>query len=273
MSVALSDSEDRAPVFRWPSGFPRPGGSAGKIIASLPLPALMIVPESVMEIEDDVTEIDIELQDQETVVRRYNTRSNAQQHGEDSGQNALNQSKPDTSDVELDLCLDHPIFYCRSSRFDDEATYQDPNSFGQSVDMQQVQWSKLRRLNNDQTLGLIQLLYQAGISMRREKRRLERDLGKVNLEREQDRARLQAVIDSEAKHKVEQDKRYQALQDLITNDPASRVPQCSICMVNDVDTSLRCGHSYCADCMDGWNRPYCPLCKKPKGKGRRLYFS
>lgn len=231
------------------------------------------MPEIALEIEEDVTDIDAEVQDQDTVISHRNTRNDAQQHGDNPGHNVCSHSKSDTSDVELDLCLDHPLLYCRSSHFGDEATYQDPHLFGQSVDTQQVQWSKLRRLTNDQTLGLVQLLYTAAISTRREKRRLERDLGKVKMERQQDRARLQAVMDSEAKQRVEQDKRYQALQDLITNDSAPRVPQCSICMVNEVDTSLRCGHSFCADCMDGWDRPYCPLCKKSKGRPRRLYFS
>jgi len=39
MSVVLSDSEDGAPVFRWPPGLPRPGSSAGEVIVPLPLPA------------------------------------------------------------------------------------------------------------------------------------------------------------------------------------------------------------------------------------------
>lgn len=120
--------------------------------------------------------------------------------------------------MELELCLDHPLLYCRAPHFGDEATYQDSHLFSPSMVMQPVQWDKLRQLNNNQSLGLIQLLYKAAITLLEENRRLERDLSKVQLEHQQDPARWSAVMDSEDQHRVEQDKRYQALQKLIVDD-------------------------------------------------------
>ena len=95
--------------------------------------------ESAIKIEKDVTDIDSEVQNHDTVIKHYNTRSNAQQHGDNPDYNDFSHSKPDISNMELDLCLDHPLLYCRFSYFGDKATYQNPSVFGQAVDTQQIQ--------------------------------------------------------------------------------------------------------------------------------------
>lgn len=97
------------------------------------------MPESAIEIENNVTEIDTEIQNQKNIIRRYNTRSNIQQYNKDSDYNAFSNSKSDISNIELDLCLDYSLFYCCLSYFDNKAIYQNLHLFDQSVDMQQIQ--------------------------------------------------------------------------------------------------------------------------------------
>ena len=131
----------------------------------------------------------------------------------------------------------------------------------------------MQQLINNQTLDLVQLLYKTRILTQQKKHRLKYNFDKIKIERQQNRIRLQTVIDSEIKYRVEQNKRYQIFQNFIINNSALRMPQYSIYIVNNIDISLRYNYLYCADCINSWNQSYCLLCKKFKNKFRQLYFS
>lgn len=135
-------------------------------------------------------------------------------------------------------------------------------------DMQPVQPSRLERLSVHQTLGLVQLLYHAAISTRREYHRLENDVSKLQAKRMAQRAELRVEKSSNRKLRAGQTN----LQAYFSQRLASNVPICTICLEDRADTALECGHVYCGHCLGEWQGPFCPSCREPRGNGRRLYF-
>jgi len=245
------------------------GGSAGKQECNNDIKPLMIVPEHPLRVEDNVTDIDTEVDEDVGVKGPDHSKSRPRR----SDHSRHTETEPLTT--ELDFFLDHPLLYCQDPRFSNEASFQnipDAHWSAPSVDLQQVQWSRLERLSIHQTLGLVQLLYHAAISTRKEYRRLEDDLHKAMAKHMALRAELRAEKSSNRKRSADQTKKYKICKDYCSQRLARHVPSCTICCEDQIDTALECGHVFCGKCLGKWKESWCPSCREPKGSSRRLYF-
>ena len=171
--------------------------------------------------------------------------------------------------------MDQPLTYCQSSQFVEEKDIQASYLFASSVDVEPVAWSRLGHLSNNQIFGLFQLLYKAAISTRAKRRKLESDLIGAKRKQRKIQDQLQAEAALHRKEAVRKDKRYKALQKLCVRSQSNSVTACPICYERDINRSLECGHTLCAECLNSLNKhshPVCPFCRKPRGDVRPIYF-
>ena len=246
------------------------GDSADERERSFHMTPVLTRSEYPLGIEDNVTEIDTEIEEDISANQSSQTESRLRRSDNPSYTegNALN--------TELEILLDHPLLYSQDPRFFNKAAFQDfPDAHWptRSGDMREVERSKLRRMSIHQIFGLVQLLYRAAVTKQEKSRKLEDDLRKTKSKQMTQRAELRAEKNANRKYQAAQAKKYKTYQDYFVERLDSHVPKCTICLKEQIDTALECGHVFCTKCLGTWKKSWCPLCRQPKGNVRRLYFS
>ena len=226
--------------------------------------------DDTLGVEEEATKIDSNVQGGISASNDHNTRKRRRQFDP-----SISDTESDSPGIECDVFLDRPLAYCQSSRFVEEKDFQASDLFESSVDVGPVAWSRLGHLSNNQTFGLVQLLYKAAISTRAKRRKLELDLLGAKRKQKKIQNQLQAEAAVHRKETVRKDKRYKALQKLCAQSQSNSATVCPICYERDVNRSLECGHLLCADCvnsLENHSHPNCPFCRKPRGDVRPVYF-
>ena len=221
-----------------------------------------------MNVENDVTKIDIDLQNDISVIDDNNVQNVIRQQDD----NTDHHDENDALRTKRDIFLNDSLEYCQTIRFVDEANFENSRLFAHFVDMQKIQWSKLKCLSNNRILSLIQLFYRVIISTRDEKRKLERDLYKAKRKQRKIRAQLDDEMFVNDKQKFRQKKKYKIFKARYSKRVIVNISMCNICDNNEVDTTLECDHTYCANCLKRWLDSTCSHCRETRNHARALLF-
>ena len=229
---------------------------------------LIVVTDYFVNVENDVTKIDSDIQNDISVIND----SNAQDVIEQQNDSIDHHDENDALRTKRDIFLNDSLEYCQTTHFVDEASFENSRLFAHFVDMHKIQWSKLKHLNNNRILSLIQLLYRAIISTRDEKRRLERDFYRAERKQRKIRAQLDNEMFANDKQRFHQEKKYKILKARYSKRVTVNISMCNICDNNEIDTTLECDHTYCANCLKRWLESTCSHCRETRNHARALLF-